>query len=90
MCVCPRRSTTPPHVSQLRQSAPVTSPGERKPICVTCSGRTHLRKFAPSRQAWDALHNIRVTVDISPSTVNLAYFVMCALIALALVRLFGK
>ena len=26
----------------------------------------------------DALHNIHITVDVSPATVNLAYFLLCA------------
>jgi hypothetical protein len=38
----------------------------------------------------DALHNMQVTVDVSPSTLNLCYFAMCALIALTLGRLFRK
>jgi hypothetical protein len=55
------------------------------------SGPVHISVDESSlKKLADALHNVQVTLDVSPATMNLCYLAICAVSALALVRLLRK
>jgi hypothetical protein len=58
---------------------------------LTPAGPLHITVDESSlRKLSDALHNVQVTFDVSPATMNLCYFAICAVTVLALVRSLKK